>query len=362
MVRTGNFETRYNELTRRILKHTAGGGKTENAAFSPLSILILLLMLADAAGGSTRKEIEEALQPGVPYEKTRAAVLKLYRKVTGGRALNSANAVCVKKELADSILPGYLAALKKDLDGEFIASSDIIGDVNRWVCGKTNGMITEIADESMSGMMLALMNAVAFEAEWEIPYNEYDLCKKIFTNADGKRTKADMLCSFEERYIEDDTFTGFVKPYREAGFSFMALLPKEEGTAAMRKALEGADPAGLYAQAQSCEVQVTMPEFECIFEAELQEFCMEMGIREIFSEKADLTPMSDVPLTVERIIHKCRIEVDRKGTRAAAASAAFMELGCLPPEPLREVILDRPFLYAVMCGGIPVFAGVLNRI
>ena len=54
--------------------------------------------------------------------------------------------------------------------------------------------------------------------------------------------------------------------------------------------------------------------------------------------------------------------MDRKGTKAAAITIAeAVELG-EPPE-YEKVILDRPFIYAIMHNetGLPVLAGVYNR-
>ena len=57
-----------------------------------------------------------------------------------------------------------------------------------------------------------------------------------------------------------------------------------------------------------------------------------------------------------------RLDVDRKGTKAAAITIAeAVELG-EPPE-YEKVILDRPFIYAIMHNetGLLVLAGVYNR-
>ena len=68
---------------------------------------------------------------------------------------------------------------------------------------------------------------------------------------------------------------------------------------------------------------------------------------------------------MDAIIHKAHIEVDRKGTKAAAVSLGIVVCGCAPqPEEFKEVRLDRPFIYAIMHNqtGLPVFAGVTNYV
>jgi len=58
--------------------------------------------------------------------------------------------------------------------------------------------------------------------------------------------------------------------------------------------------------------------------------------------------------------------VNRAGTRAAAVTGGVVAAGCAPSiEETKSVTLDRPFLYAVInkeYDGLPVFAGVVNRL
>ena len=57
-----------------------------------------------------------------------------------------------------------------------------------------------------------------------------------------------------------------------------------------------------------------------------------------------------------------RLDVDRKGTKAAAITIAEAVALGEPPE-YEKVILDRPFIYAIMHNetGLLVLAGVYNR-
>jgi len=106
-----------------------------------------------------------------------------------------------------------------------------------------------------------------------------------------------------------------------------------------------------------------MPEFKYDFGEELSELCKKLGINTIFTPKADFSPMTSAWLKVDAIIHKAHIEVDRHGTKAAAATMAAMALGCAPNFDLKSVRLNRPFVYAVMDTqtGLPVFTGIYNR-
>ena len=65
-------------------------------------------------------------------------------------------------------------------------------------------------------------------------------------------------------------------------------------------------------------------------------------------------------------IHKAHIELDRKGTKAAAVTAAMLTCGCalVFEDETKYVTLDRPFVYAIMHNetGLPIFTGVVNKL
>jgi serpin B len=53
---------------------------------------------------------------------------------------------------------------------------------------------------------------------------------------------------------------------------------------------------------------------------------------------------------VGEVLHRAFIEVNEKGTEAAAVTAATMEvLSAMPPKPKRtfQMIVDRPFFFAI---------------
>jgi serpin B len=65
---------------------------------------------------------------------------------------------------------------------------------------------------------------------------------------------------------------------------------------------------------------------------------------------------------ISQVLHKTHIELDAKGTKAAAATAveAGAKADFSEPEH-KEVILDRPFVFAIMdsYSTLPVFIGTV---
>ena len=359
-----DYSGKYNEITRSLMESFAKTKKGDNIVISPMSIIMLLGIAADAVQGKTRDEILDVIGSNVSYEELIAVLKAIQTDYSESRSLMSSNAVCVKDTISGSILPVYSERLRAVFGGKLFTSADIVRDVNAWVKDKTKGMIEKVADESMNQMLACLMNAIAFEAEWMEQYEEDDIYDGEFNNSDGTVSEVQMLNSSEDTYIEDEFFTGFMKPYKDEKYAFMALLPKKKKSASfLLRAIKQIDFSKLFNEAVYGTVYVTMPEFKYDFGEDLTGLCKEFGINTLFTPEADFTPMSSEWLKVDSIIHKAHIEVDRKGTKAAAVTMAFVVAGCAPSMDFKSVCLDRPFVYAIMDTetGLPVFTGIYNQ-
>ena len=65
-----------------------------------------------------------------------------------------------------------------------------LNDINGWVSEKTAGMIPSILDRVPEDAVMYLVNALAFEAEWEEIYRENKVKEGTFTREDGAEEKA----------------------------------------------------------------------------------------------------------------------------------------------------------------------------
>ena len=118
---------------------------------------------------------------------------------------------------------------------------------------------------------------------------------------------------------------------------------------------------------------VEIPEFTFDYNVEMSAILQSMGMTDAFDpELADFNNMLSKqngdphPVCINSVIHKTHIEVNRKGTRAAAATAIEMTDGCTAvAEPIEYiyVILDRPFIYGIIDNetGLPIFLGCVNQ-
>jgi serpin B len=66
-----------------------------------------------------------------------------------------------------------------------------------------------------------------------------------------------------------------------------------------------------------------------------------------FDDRADFSGITTAEkLVISNVIHQANIDVDEKGTEAAASTAVVMRATAMPAEPV-AFRADRPFLFAL---------------
>jgi len=356
------------------------GEEGENVLLSPASLAFALTVAENGASGDTLSQMEEYTNGGIPVEDMNRLLNYTSYKLNNAKDVKwgvanslwfNDNGTCeLEDEFVRKAIEFYDAEIFKK---EFEPS--IVSDINSWVYKKTNKMIDNVINDFSSDAMLFIVNAIAFEGEWEEQYlNEAVMEHQKFTNANGTETECVQLISTENRYFELGEGIGFIKPYKGGEYSFVGILPDEGvSTEEYIKGLveNGEDFSEAVRNAEYGEVVVYLPEFENDYKNdEMKEIYKKMGMDLPFNkEKAEFkgifTNDETSQVWIGQIIHKTHIEVDRQGTKAAAATVVEMDKceACISPIDPVFINLDRPFVYAIVDNetGVPVFLGVENN-
>ena len=356
------------DLTLALLKQTAD---TPTRMISPLSLAEALAMLAEGASGESLHQLEEFLGLTLPTLRRSFSALRSAFAQTPADQLLQANSLWAD-ETGFTPAPAYLRRLTEHYAAELhilpLAGPDAAVRINGWVSEATDGMIPQLVKEDMlRGLRLLLINALCFEAEWARAFMSHT-APHPFTRADGTAVTADFMHSkCEHLLLSHKGAQGFVKPYAGGNFCFAAILPPE-GTS-VEEYLTGLDGKTLHhmlrTPAECPSLHVKMPDFRADYSITLNDALKELGLTLIFSPAAELDRMgeADGRLAVDAVLQKTHIEVNTAGTRAAAVTAVtVMTTALLPPEEYRELVFDRPFLYAILHTDThtPIFMGIMG--
>ena len=345
----------------------AGREEGKNSLLSPLSVACALAMTANGAKGETLAQMESVL--GLD----KAALNDYFRAVLDGLkqdgAIKLANAVWFRDDGQLEVNRDFLQTNADHYGADARSApfdAETLKQINDWVKAKTEGMIPELLDEIPDNAVMYLLNALAFEAKWEEPYEDSAVKAGTFTAADGTKRSVDFLHGNENLYLKTENAEGFLKPYAGGKYGFAALLPAEGlSPEAVLDSLNGAELRKLLNDPEQTSVDTAMPKFESSFRANLADALREMGMTLAFDpDRADLSGIGSAKgnLYISRVLHKSFISVGEQGTRAGAATAVeIMTKGVFAPNP-KEIVLDRPFVYMLVDleTGVPFFIGTMQ--
>lgn len=365
---TAEEKTRITDFAVQLL--TASRNASDNNLVSPLSVLCALSMTANGAKGETLQQMETVL--GLPVEDLNACMAWYLAHLSraGGGQLFPANSIWFSD--GNGFVPNrafletnaaYYGADAYSLPFDKAACSRI----NEWVSRKTDGMIPQLIDDIPQEAVMYLINALAFEAEWENPYRSNQQSTGEFIREDGTADTAEFLSGTEGCYLSDEHATGFIKYYQDRSFAFVALLPNEDVSLQdYLESLDGAHFQKLLADCEETSVRTMLPKFHVSWKAELSAVLRQLGMTLAFDpEHADLSALgtADGNLYISRVLHQTDLSLTEKGTKASAATSVEISVkGVHLVE--KEVLLNRPFVYFLIdCEtGIPFFAGTLEKI
>lgn len=352
----------------RLFQTTWEEGK--NSLISPLSVMLALSMTANGAKGETLAQMEALLGGDIPIGELNEYLHAYVGSLPSSEKakLTLANSIwfkdsgfTVEEDFLQRNADYYGAAAYKSAFDE-----KTLRDINNWVKENTDGVIDKIVDQMDPYAVMYLVNTVLFDAEWQNIYRKHEVRDGTFTAIDGAKRTVSMMYSNESLYLDDGKATGFLKPYKN-GYSFAALLPKGVALDDYIASLTGEGFLTTVKNAKEGPVEAAMPKFSYDYGIEMSDALKALGMTVPFdAELADFSGLghsSDGNIYISCVLHKAYIAVDEKGTKAGAATAIEAPAAGVW-EDRRRVILDRPFVYAIIdnAAGLPIFIGAVTDI
>jgi serpin B len=349
-------ETMSGDFDTDLFKASFSASENKNVVVSPFSVKMALSMAAQGANGKTLEEMNKVIGLDETSNEYFRRLIEDAAK-DGDITLNIANSIWLRQGLKFNqeyldILNQYYMAQASTLDFGNPSSKDTI---NRWVSEKTNGKIEEIVDEIKPLDIAFLINAIYFNANWSTPFEEGYTSKKDFTLLDGSKVKADLMSKTAYLlYQENNEFQAVELPYGEdERYVMRVYLPKED--VKFEKFVNSIDKEILQQWGEnfsSMKGVLELPKFKTEYSSSMKDILISMGIKEAFNpNSADFSKMVTVEgenVYISKVMHKTYIDVNEKGTEAAAATSVGMSATSGPqPEEMFEMIVDRPFVFTI---------------
>ncbi|KAL7117124.1 hypothetical protein ACP275_03G051900 [Erythranthe tilingii] len=360
--------------------------KDANLIFSPLSIHVVLGLIAAGSGGPTRDQMLGFLK-SKSTDELNSLSSQLVTLVfadgshLGGPRLSLANGVWVDQSLSlkpdfKEIVANSYKAASNHVDFQTKAV-EVTKEVNTWAEGQTNGLIKEVlpSDSVDASTRLVFANAVYFKGAWDEKFDSSLTKDQDFFLQNGTTIQAPFMTSNKKQYLRAfDGFKVLGLPYKQGEdkrkFTMYFFLPdaKDGLPALLEKVNSKSGFVESHIPHQKVKIgEFLIPKFKIGFGFEASEVLKGLGLVLPFSE-GGLSEMVDSSvegknLYVSSIFHKAFVEVNEEGTEAAAASAGVIRLKGLMMEEKLDFVADHPFLFVVRedLTGVVLFIGQLHN-
>jgi serine protease inhibitor len=340
--------------------------KESNLFFSPASISTALAMTYTGARGQTAEQMAKALHFQLDAKRLHPAFCALLWEMqsqgtTGGCRLSIANALWGSKDT--HFLPDFLQQVKDNYGAglqqvDFVRSEDARRTINAWVAQQTADKIKDLlqSGDITPETRLVLTNAIYFKGDWLHAFDANATRDEPFHLTPTKDMSAPMMHltdHFGHFADEAKSFQLLEMAYKDSGLSMVVLLPaKMDGLEQLEKKLDAESLAKWLQQTNSKKVIVTLPKFTMRSRLPLANRLQAMGMTAAFDRvQADFTGMTEdkPPLFISAVIHEAWVDVNEKGTEAAAATAVTMFPASAPPKREEPIIFraDHPFLFLI---------------
>lgn len=352
-----NFVHAINNFSIESFKQIVNSAEDENVFISPLSISIALGMTWNGAQSTTEEAMRNVLGYGDLGKDT---INESYRnlidglpKIDPGVILEIANSIWVRKgyKILRSFLDvnaKYFHARVEALDFNSEKSITIIND---WVAKSTHDKIRTILTPPVHpNVMMYLINAVYFKGTWTSEFDKANTIKAPFHITAEKDTTCDMMYQ-KSRFpvLINKYFRAIDLPYGNGDFSMVVFLPAEDRTVNdLLSKLNSDRWSSIMNGFRKKEVMLYLPKFKLSYSTLMNNVLRTMGMDVALERgKANFKGMEPSgELYISRVLHKTFVQVDEKGTEAAAVTGVEMMTKAMPQRPL-EIRVDRPFLFVI---------------
>ncbi len=370
---------KYNEMGFKLFKSIfAKEGLKQNIMISPLSIMLALGMVYNGASGETKAEMARVFAvEDIDIEEFNRLSNLLWRSLVQ-------NQDDVKVKIANSLWLDLNGTLKSSFvevnrntyqaqlsQLDFYKQPELAAKaINDWAEKRTNGLIKKLlTKQDVQEALLVLVNTVYFKTNWSKVFdtqntqaasfellngtvihhpmmpqtNQFSYLKKANGTEVLTKEYETHLTSEEERLINPDRSW-------EIRYAMTWILPQtgnqitqevnglnQEAWQNLKDRLEKSVQYG----------KILIPKFQASYKGNLTGYLSELGMEKLFDpEKATLNNMTSGRAFVSTVIHETKIDLNEKGTEAAAATAVVIHLPSAPTVTF-EFKADHPFIYLI---------------
>ncbi len=357
------------QLFREVVRQSSD----PNVFISPLSVSIALGMTANGAAGATLEAMRQTLaQADLAEEDANAAYRSLIEYLPEADPkvqFAIANSIWYRqgwtfRETFYQQARDYFQATVQGLD---FNDPGAAGVMNAWVSDNTGGKIKDIIAPPIDPFtVMFLINAIYFKGDWTYEFDPADTEDDLFNLAGGGTVTIEMMHQeIDLLYHANEMLQIADLPYGDGAFSMTLILPRPNVPLdSVMAQLTGENWLAWTGALDTLGLNLALPKFKLDYKLKMKPVLQALGMGIAFGGAADFSRMLDPPpdLFINDVLHKTFVQVDEKGTEAAAATVVEMQWESAGGGFV-GMRLDRPFIFAIRerSSGAILFIGTIGE-
>ncbi len=342
-----------------LLQQISAENPGANIFISPYSASTALEMVSLGAAGETLIQFQQTL--GLTNLETSAleTASKANASIVSAKSssflLSTANSVWYKKGL--KVNPEFL----KENESYFGAKVEALNflnptashTINSWASQATHGEVKDIVASLDPRTQMILANAVYFRGSWQTAFDPKQTSIQPFYTEGGGQVPAHMMSQTGTyNYSAVNGYQAIELPYKGGDMAMYVFLPGP-GTNVQDfvNLMSGSWWQQTVPSAFSpMQGTIDLPKFSLNFSVGMIPALESMGITNAFSsEAADFSGITTTEqLYISQVNQQAVVEVDEKGTVAAAVTTVTVAAGAVPQPGTPFVMnVDRPFVFFI---------------
>ena len=358
-----------NRFGFNLLRDVSARDTSSNVFLSPLSASMALGMTMNGAAGETFAGMRGTLGFGTmqaaEINASYRSLIDLLLGLDGNVDMRLANSIWVDQRFP--LHPAFVESSLQHFDARVTAldfrDPATVNTINGWVDQGTNGKIKTILKEIDPAVVMYLINAVYFKGTWTQEFDPARTSPAPFRRADGGQHTVQMMFMRDAkvRALMNQEVQMVDLAYGRGAFAMTLVMPHEQPLRSWASTVTDEKWQTWVEQLRDAEMDVSLPRFRLEYDRVLDKTLEALGMGTAFDEvAADFSGMSPfgADLFITEVKQKTFIEVNEKGTEAAAATSVGTGPTSAPP----TFRADRPFLVAIRerHSGTILFVGLIG--
>ena len=355
--------TACDQLGSKLLTHYLKADSSTTAMASPLSLALVLAILADGATDAVAQGYDALLGlSGQERDRAWSAIQNSLNRYDGDLKgfdpdkipdkplVHLANHVLISDDKTFKVKQTYLDAVLRWFSTEIeqVGVSSMKENLDAWASRNTAGLIPNSGIKVTEDTRLVVQNALLFAAQWDNPFSAESTQQEDFTLAGGKTVKADLMHSTHS--IPHATGKGWAavrldyasgEDGKDSNLALDVVLPDAGTLPSAMDAGTWAEASKALDEAEAREVGLSLPKLDLTSEPkDLLDFLKDQGLKTVGLDR--IAPK----LELTQVVQQIRLILDEEGTVAAALSEAAGGAMAAPgpqTEPIRFTV-DHPYV------------------